>query len=40
MGSGGDWSFTGGRKGNLELFSRYEVLERIEEGTFEKMYKG
>jgi len=40
MGSGGDWSFMQGRKENLELFSCYEVLERIKERTFEKMYKG
>jgi serine/threonine protein kinase len=40
MGSGGDWSFMQGKKGNLKLFSRYEMLERIGEGTFGKMYKG
>jgi hypothetical protein len=40
MGSGGDWSFTRGKKGSPKLFSHYEVLERIGEGTLGKVYKG
>jgi hypothetical protein len=40
MGSGGDSSSTGGKKGNSELFNHYEVLERIGEGIFGEVYKG
>ena len=36
----GDWSFAGGVKANPELYSRYEVLERLEEGTYAEVYKG
>jgi hypothetical protein len=40
MGSGGDCNFTRSKIGNPKLFSHYEVLEKIKERTFEKMYKG
>ena len=36
----GDWSFAGGVKANPELYSRYEVLERLGEGTYGEVLKG
>lgn len=36
----GDWSFAGGVKANPELYSRYEVLERLGEGTYGEVFKG
>jgi serine/threonine protein kinase len=36
----GDWSFAGGMKANPELYSRYEVLERLGEGTYGEVFKG
>jgi hypothetical protein len=35
----GDWSFAEGVKANPELYSRYEVLERLEEGTYGEVFK-
>lgn len=35
----GDWSFAGGVKANPKLYSRYEVLERLGEGTYGEVLK-
>ena len=37
----GEWSFAEGVKANPELYSRYEVLERLgDSGTYAEVYKG
>lgn len=37
---GGEWSFAGGVRANPELCARYEILERIGEGTYGEVFRG